>query len=266
MTRDLPELEPSAALPRAASDQELTLEVARWLSAHGLPGAGPVRRGPAEAVVFGEMARAMRARAGLGRIELARRARLNPVYLALLEMGALVPGELPAVAVAMLAVALGRSLDELPTTPYVPGAEPRDEVRHTSGRARLLLGFASLRPWADAMTAPARAAAVSISLPDVILPDSEGAVRIGAGQIGNLLTPTSPPDEYAWRLVREAPAAPRWWVHAHALRAGRPAAGVEVELRMGGQRRWSRVDGRGELHFADLDPEDVEPLELALGR
>jgi len=264
--RGLLALEPSAPLPDPASDQELTIEVARWLSAYRLPGSGPVRRAPAEAVVFGEMARAMRMRAGLGRVALARRARLNPLYLSLLEMGALVPGEIPAVAVAKLAVALGRSLDELPTTPYPPGAEPVDEVRSEAGGARLWLGFDTLRPWTDAMTARAGMAAVSISLPDVLLSAGEASLRIAAGQLANLMTPTSPSDEYAWRLVREAPTRQRWWVHAYVVRSGLPAAGVEVGLRMGAQRRWSRVDDLGELHFGDLEPEDIEPLEVVLAR
>jgi transcriptional regulator with XRE-family HTH domain len=266
VTRGLPALEPSAPLPAPASDQELTLEVARWLSAFRPPGSGPVRRAPAEAVVFGEMVRAMRTRAGLGRVALARRARVNPVYLALTEMGVLLPGEIPAVAVAKLAVALGRSIDELPATPYPPGSEPVDEVRSEAGGARLRLGFDTLRPWTDAMTARAGRAAASIPLPDVLLTAGESSVRIEAGQLANLMTPVSPSDEYASRLVREAPAARRWWVHAHVVRSGLPAAGVEVGLRMGAQRRWSRVDDLGELHFGDLEPEDIEPLEVALAR
>src|SRR5215471_6291626 len=71
VTGGLPALEPSAPLPHPASDQELTLEVARWLSAYRPPGPGPVRRATAEALVFGEMARAMRMQADLGRVELA---------------------------------------------------------------------------------------------------------------------------------------------------------------------------------------------------
>jgi transcriptional regulator with XRE-family HTH domain len=263
---DLPALEPSAPLPDPASDEALTLEVARWLSAHRRPGSGAVRRAPAESAVFGQMARAMRTRAGLGRVDLARRARLNPLYVSLLEMGVLVPGEIPAVAVAKLAVALGRSLDELPATPYPPGAEPVDEVRSEAGRVRLRLGYDTLRPWTEAMTARAGIAAASIPLPDMLVSAGGGPVRIAAGQLANVMTPVSPSDEYAWRIVRRAPAPPRWWVHAHAVRSGLPAAGVEVGLRMGAQRRWSRVDELGELHFGDLDPEDIEPLEVVLAR
>jgi transcriptional regulator with XRE-family HTH domain len=266
VTRDFLALEPSAPLPDPASDHELTLEVARWLSAYRPPGPGAYPRAPAETVVFGEMARAMRTRAGLGRVALARRARLNPLYLSLLEMGALVPGEIPAVAVAKLAVALGRSLDELPTTPYPPGAEPADEVRSEAGWARLRLGFDTLRAWTGAMTASGGVAATSVSLPDVLLSAGESDLRIGAGQLGNLMTPASPSDEYAWRLVREAPTSRRWWMHAHVVRSGLAAAGVEVGLRMGTQQRWSRVDDLGELHFGDLEPEDIEPLELVVAR
>lgn len=262
MTGGLPALEPSAPLPHPASDQELTLEVARWLSAYRPPGPGPVRRATAEALVFGEMARAMRMQADLGRVELAARARLNPLYLSLMEMGVLVTAEIPAVAVAKLAVALGRSLDELPTTPYTPGAEPDDEVSYEAGGARLRLGFDTLRPWTDAMTARPGMAAASISLPDVLLPVRGATLRIAAGQLANLTTPASHSDEYAWRMVREAPTMRRWWVHAHVVRSGLPAAGVEVGLRMGAQLRWSRVDELGEVHFGDLEPEDIEPLEV----
>ena len=266
MTLHLPGLEPSAPVPDPASDQELTLAVARWLSAHRRPKSGPVPRVPVETVVFGEMARAMRTQAGLGRVALARRARLNPLYLSLMEMAALPPNEIPAVAVAKLGVALGRSLDELPATPYALGAEPADEVSADAGRARLRLGFDTLRPWTDAMTARAGMAAVSISLPDVLLAAGGASVRIAAGQFANLMTPASPPGEYAARQMREAPAMGPWWVHASVLRSGLPAAGVDVGLRMGAQWRWSRVDDLGELHFGDLEPDDIEPLEVVLAR
>lgn len=257
-------LEPAAPHPAPISEEELTLAVARWLSSRFARLGGRARAGAPEAAVFGDTVAALRSAAGLGRLELARRARLNPVYLALMEMGIWGPDELPAIAVAMFAVGLGRPLAELPTTPYVPGAEPVDRVDEDRDGVRLWLGLATLAPWVQAMIAGAAARPTTVWLPALSLPFEGGSLRVGGGQLGSGSAPALPSDEYRWRMVREAPPAARWWLHAQVDRGDGPAAGVELDLRMGRQRRRAVTDAMGELHFADLDPADIEPLRLAV--
>lgn len=257
-----PLLEPAAPFPTAASDQELTLAITRWLSRRYKQLGARARAGSPDAIVFGETMAALRTGAGIGRLELSHRARLNPLYLALLEMGVWGPDELPAIAIAKLAVGLGRSLAELPVLPYTPGAEPPDATEAEAAGVRIRLGLATLAPWVEAMLAEAGGPPASVWLPDLTVPVADTHVVVVAGQFGNLSAPALPSDEYQWRLVREASPAATWWVHARVTRDGSPAAGVELELGMGAQRRMAVTDAMGELHFDDLDPTDIEPLRL----
>jgi transcriptional regulator with XRE-family HTH domain len=265
VNRAFPAPDPIPTGPVPATEPELTRAVARALSRRYAELGRRAHRGTAEATVFGHTVAAIRTGRGLSRTELARRARIDPVYLALVEMGLLGPDEIPAAVVARLAAGVGRLLPELPLTPYPPGGEPGDEVDARPGGTRLRLGLETLRPWVEALVGRPEPPPSALRLPDVPLHGEAGRWLVTSGQLGSPSAGPDVPEEYRWRVVRAPAAGRRWALHAQVLDAAtrRPAGGVRLELRMGGQRRLAATDPMGEVRFADLDPADLEPLLLA---
>jgi hypothetical protein len=254
-------VQPSARLPAADTEEELTVQFGAAVSRRFLELGAEGRRGSPEAVAFGVLTADLRAAQGLGRTAMAVRARLNPVYLSMLEMGLLGPDEIPPVAVAKVAVAVGRRLKELPVLPYPAGEEPGDVSELEDLGVRLYLGIRTLGPWVDAMLHRAEAVLgpARVDLPRVPLPAAEGDIEVSDLHLSNspLAGPAS--DEYSFQVVRSRTdgRAPTWWVHARA------APGCALELQIGSQRRSAIGDSAGRLRFEDIEPEDIEPLKLA---
>jgi len=253
--------EPTSRLTAATSDGEVTVALAVTLSRRFAELGVRARRGTPEAVTFGALVSSIRGHRRLSRLELARRAGLNPVYVAMLEMGILGPDEIPAVVVGKLAVGLERRLAELPATPYAAGLEPRDEAEQRPGVTRLRLGLDTLVPWVDALLT---GSAASVWLPDLAVRAAEATWLVRDGQLTNAPAAGVRLDEYSLRIVGGAAAAGSWSLHAVVLdaAAGGPVAGAGLELQMGSQRRLAETDAVGEAHFADLDAADIEPLRL----
>jgi len=262
-----PEPTDDRTVPRSL--EELTVAFAQAVSERSREPGGRVDRGLPEARAFGTLISDLRARQGLDCLELAQRARLDPVWLMMLEKGLLAPEEIPAMVVARLAVALGRELSELPLTPYVVDAEPGDEVESAEGETRLRLGLSTLTPWVSALLGTAPPAVPSV----VWLPDFDlraGGRRWHARRVHltDLPMPIPASDEYSWQLLRGRRGAGQegWSLFASIIesQAERPGE-VEVELTMGTQRRIA-ADPHGHLRFERLDPTDLEPLRFALLR
>ncbi len=100
------------------SEEELTEQFATALAC--CFGQSGVRaRGPDDnAVPFGHMVASLRRRRAIGKLALSREARLNPIYLAMLEHGLLEPEDIPPAVVAKLSLCFARRLDEWPILPW----------------------------------------------------------------------------------------------------------------------------------------------------
>jgi transcriptional regulator with XRE-family HTH domain len=221
---------------------------------------GHGQRGTTASVAFGALAADLRAGLGLSRTQLAARGGLNPVYLAMLETGLLAPDEIPGIAVARLAIGLGRTLRELPLTPYAVGEEPADEVEEEPvGGVRLHPGLETLRPWVDARVTPGATGVVCVVLPDCSFRTPRGTWRVST-ELSSSPVASADLDDYSWHLIG---GSDDWWAHLRVVdRGGRPVAGAEVQVEVGSRRGLGVTDAGGQLRVDRIDAADIEPVRL----
>lgn len=258
--------EPAAAGP-AVREEELAVRVAAATSARSSALGAGVRRGTPQSATFGVVAAGLRSRLGLSRAQMAVRSGLDPVYLTMLEGGLLGPDEIPAAAVAMLAVGLGRPLGELPVLPYEPGEEPAGETQVEDGRVRLDPGLAALVPWVEARLRPAGAppAPVQVPLPDCSITSRSGTWRV-SGELSSQPVPGAELDDYSWQVVSGRPGRQdSWWAHLRAVDSGgEPAPGLEIRVQVGPYRAAAVTDAQGRVTFERVDPATIEPIRLVV--
>lgn len=262
--------EPAERTPYVASEGDLSVELA-LAATHRftLLGSG-ARRGTAESAAFAAVMVDLRRALGLSRFQLAERSRLNPVYVAMLEAGLLGPDEIPAAAVANLALGLGRSLSELPMLPYETSRAPRDEFVRQEGSTRVRLGVTTLEPLVDALlrARSGPAAQATVRLPSFTVGRGSSRWQFRAGELTTAAIPGLASDEYSWQMVRgrSSGVGAGWslFVQVADPVTARPANEIAVELRAGSQRRAAVSDRDGRLKFDAVDPADIEPLVFAL--
>lgn len=109
-------VEPFSNAPLITTDQDLSSHLVQMLATTS-PDTWE-GHGTGMALAFGEVVEGLRRHRGLSRVELATQAKINPLYLVLLERGLIESSNVPPLVVTNLASALHCPLDQWPLLPW----------------------------------------------------------------------------------------------------------------------------------------------------